>query len=139
VRQRLDQRGVHRQKGVEQVGEADAQRLGNQAEQFAVGVEGPGAAGGGDLERWLAVAEEQLAAQPALGIAVDQLEGGGAVPGHVDHGDEPVGQHAPHRGAAPELFQPGQSNSSFNRPAALLASLAGQGGGEPPGKHRLPP
>jgi hypothetical protein len=61
VRQRIDDRGVHRQHRVEQVREADALGLGNQAEQRAVAVEAPGPAllddssavrRGGKAARW---------------------------------------------------------------------------------------
>ena len=42
VRQRLDDRGVDGQHRVEEVGQADALRLGDQAEEGAVAVEAPG-------------------------------------------------------------------------------------------------
>ena len=41
MRQWLHQRGVHRQRGVEQVREVDAQRLGHQPKQLPVAVEAP--------------------------------------------------------------------------------------------------
>ena len=44
VRQRVDQRGVHGEHRIEEVGEADAVRLGDETEQRAVAVEAPGAA-----------------------------------------------------------------------------------------------
>ena len=43
--QRLDQRGMHRQHRVEEVGEVDAVRLGDQAEEVASAIETPGAPG----------------------------------------------------------------------------------------------
>jgi hypothetical protein len=44
VRQRLDDGGVDREHRVEKVGETDALRLGDQAEQRAISVETPGPA-----------------------------------------------------------------------------------------------
>ena len=60
VRQRVDDRGVDGQHGIEQVREADAVRLGDEAEQRAVAVEAPGPALLDDLEAGLVVAVEQL-------------------------------------------------------------------------------
>ena len=51
VRQRLDERGVDGEHGIEQVGEADALGLGDEAEERAVAVEAPGPALLDDLER----------------------------------------------------------------------------------------
>jgi hypothetical protein len=47
----LDQRGVDRQHRIEQVGQPDAVRLGDQPEQRAVAVEAPGPALLDDLQR----------------------------------------------------------------------------------------
>ena len=60
VRQRLDHRGVDRQHRIEQVGEADALRLGDQPEERAVAIEAPGPPLLHDLEARLVVAVEQL-------------------------------------------------------------------------------
>ena len=65
VRQRLDERGVDRQHRVEEVREADALRLGDEAEERAVAVEAPGPALLDDLEARLVVAVEQLVGDPA--------------------------------------------------------------------------
>jgi len=42
VRQRLDQRGMHSQQGIEQVGQADAIGFRHQAKERAIGIEAPG-------------------------------------------------------------------------------------------------
>ena len=55
VRQRLDQRGVDGQHRIEQVRQADAMRLGDEAEQRAVAVEAPGPALLHDFEARLVV------------------------------------------------------------------------------------
>ena len=69
VRQRLDERGVDGQQRVEEVGEADALGLGGEPEQRAVAVEAPRPAALDDLERRLAVAVEELAAErPAASL-----------------------------------------------------------------------
>ncbi len=105
MRQRLDQRGVDREQGIEEVGQADAVGLGDEAEQPAVGVEAPGAAGGDDLERRLLIAVDELVAGVAGRVLVGQLDGGGAVLMDIDDRDQAVGEDAPDRGAAGEVFE----------------------------------
>ena len=65
VRQRIDERGVDREHGIEQMREADAVRLGDEAEEGAVAVEAPWPPCLDDLEAWLVVAVEQLVRDPA--------------------------------------------------------------------------
>jgi hypothetical protein len=55
VRQRLDDGGMHGQHRIEQVGQADALGLGNQAEQRAIAVETPGPALFDDFQRGFVV------------------------------------------------------------------------------------
>ena len=88
VRQRLDQRGVDGQHRIEQVGQADALGLGDQAEERAVAVEAPGPALLDDLQARLVVAVEQLVGHLAGRRLVGQLERLGAEPLHADDGDE---------------------------------------------------
>ena len=94
VRQRLDQRGVHGQHRIEQVRQADAVGLGDQAEQRArrrrSSRGGParrvrgGARRGGRGARW----------RPCRRGLVGQLEGLGAEPLDADDRDQAVGQDA---------------------------------------------
>ena len=107
VRQRLDQRGVDREHRVEQVRQADAVRLGDQAEERPVAVEAPGTTGGHDLQHGLVVPIEQLVADPAAGVLVGELHGVRAEPLHADHRHQPVGQDAAHDGIRLEGFEGG--------------------------------
>ncbi len=66
VRQRLDQRGVDREHRIEQVGQADAVRLGDETEQRAVAVEAPRPARLDDLEARLVVPVEDLVRHAAV-------------------------------------------------------------------------
>ena len=73
VRQRLDERGVDGEHRVEEVGEADAVRLGDEAEERAVAVEAPRPARLDDLEARLVVAVEELVRDAAGRVLVGQL------------------------------------------------------------------
>ncbi len=80
VRQRIDHRGVDGEHGVEEVREADALRLGDEAEEGAVAVEAPGAALLDEFQAGLVVAVEQLVGDLAGGGLVGEFEGLGAEP-----------------------------------------------------------
>ena len=105
VRQRLDDGRVHREHGVEEMGEADPLRLGDEAEQRAVPVEAPGPSGLDDLQPGLVVTVQQLVGDLPGRRLVGQLQGFRAEPLHADHRDEAVGQNAAHRGVGPEIFE----------------------------------
>ncbi len=66
VRQRLDLRGADGEIGVEQIGQADAVRLGRQPQQAAVGVESIGPAGLDELEAGLLAADDEAFADAAV-------------------------------------------------------------------------
>ena len=85
MRQRLDDRRVHREHGVEEMGEADPLRLGDEAEQRAVSVEAPGPPDLDDLDPGLVVAVQELVGDLAGWRLVGQLERFGAEPLHADH------------------------------------------------------
>ena len=105
MRQRLDDRRVHGEHGVEEMGEADPLRLGDQAEQHAVSVEAPGPPDLDDLEPGLVVAVQELIGDPAGRRLAGQLQGFRAEPLDADHRNEAVGQNAAHRGIGPEVFE----------------------------------
>ena len=106
VRQRLEHRGVDGEERVEEVGEADPEGLGDQAEQGPVPVEGEGRTRGLDLQARLIVPVEELLSDPAGLVAVGQGEGLGAVPVDLDHRDRPVGQHTAYPRARGEVLDP---------------------------------
>ena len=68
VRQRIHERGVDREHRIEEVREADAVRLGDEAEERAVAVEAPRAARLDDLEARLVVAVEDLVGDAAVRV-----------------------------------------------------------------------
>ena len=105
VRQRLDHRRVHGEHGIEEMGEADPLRFGDEAEQRAVAVEAPGPSGLDDLEPGLVVTVQQLVGDLAGRCLVGQLQGFRAEPLDADHRDEAVGQNAAHRGIGPEVIE----------------------------------
>src|SRR5206468_237461 len=90
VWQRIDKRSMHRQARVEQVGHADAVRLGDQAKEAAIAIETPRRAGGDDLQGGFAVTVEQFIAELAGAILVGEFGHHVAVPLYVDDGDEAV-------------------------------------------------
>ena len=105
MRQRLHQGGVHRQRGIEQVREADAQRLRHQPEQRAVAVEAPRAALRGALQARFVFPVEELAAQLAARAAVGQLQRLRSDPARAHHRDRGLGQDAAHAGAGLQILQ----------------------------------
>ena len=105
VRQRLEQRGVHREQRVEEVRKADTPGLGHQAEERAVAVEAPRPAGPGDLQAGFVVAVEQFVGDCSARRFVGQLQRLGAEPLHVHHGDQRVREDAAQRGIGLEFFK----------------------------------
>ena len=125
VRQRLDVGGMDGQQRVEEVGQADALRLGHQAEEGAVAVKAPGAALLDEFQARFVMAEEQLVGRLAGRRFVGKLQGFGAVPLHVDDRDEAVGQDATEGGIGLEIFEADHRR----RPnIELTAVVAGQHG-----------
>ena len=103
--ERLDVGGMDGQQGVEEMGEANALGLGDEAEEGAVAVEAPWAGLFGDADAGLVVAVEELVGDLASGCFVGQLDGVVPVPLHVDHSDEAVCQDALDSGVGCEFFQ----------------------------------
>ena len=96
---------MDREHRVEEVGEADALRLGDQAEERAVAVEAPGPALLDDLEPRLVVAVEQLVGDLAGRVLVGQLERLRAEPLHADDGDQGIREDAADGGVGLEVFE----------------------------------
>ena len=96
---------MHGEHGIEEVREADALRLGDQAEQGAVAVEAPGPADLDDLQLGLVVTVQKLVGDLAGGRLVGQLERFGTEPLHADDRGEAVGQNAAYRGIGLEIFE----------------------------------
>jgi hypothetical protein len=72
------------------MGEPDPVRLGDEPEQGAVTVEGPGALGGGYFDRGLFVPVDQTTAGEAATVLVEYLDGSIAIPLDADDLDESV-------------------------------------------------
>ena len=105
VWQRLDHRRVNRQHGVEQMGEADALRFGDQPEQRAVAVEAPRPPLVDDLQAGLVVAVQQLVGDGAGRRLVRQLQRLGTEPLHADDRHYAVGVNASYSAARLQLFK----------------------------------
>ena len=98
VRQRLDDRRMHRQHRIEQVRQADPVRLRDQTKLMPVAVEAPRPAFRGDLQTRLIVAVEQLVGELAGRVLVGQLD---RTIGHRPQSpDNCAGCRAPTRSAA---------------------------------------
>ena len=105
VGQRIDHGGVHRQHRVEEMGEADAVGLRDQAEEGAVAVETPGPALLQQLQAGLVVTVEQLVGDLAGRGLVGQLQGLGTEPLDTDHRHQGIGDDAANGGVGLELFE----------------------------------
>jgi len=84
VGQRLDQRGVNGQQGIEQVGEMNAMGLGCQAHQRVVGVEAPPSISAGYRKPIFLIPKDELTGNCARSVLVNQLHHGGAMLLHLD-------------------------------------------------------
>ena len=104
MRQRLDHRAVHRQHWVEEVRQADALGLGNQAEERPIAVKAPRPAQLHHLQPRLIVAVDQLVRHPSVRGLVGQLQRVRAKPGDADHRDQPVRQDPAHGRIEFEVF-----------------------------------
>lgn len=105
MRQRIDDGGVDRQHRIEQVGEANALGLGDEAEESAIAVEAPGPALLDKVEAGLIVAIEQLVGYLARRRLVGELERLGAEPLDADHGNQGIGQDPTNGGIRLEVFK----------------------------------
>ena len=105
VRQRLHQGGVHREDGIEEVGQADAPGFGHEAVRRAVAVEAPGAALLDDFEAGFVVPVEDFLGDPARGWAVDEGKRLGAVPLHAYDFDRAVREDSAHGSVGLEFFE----------------------------------
>ena len=105
MRQRLHEGGVDRQRGVEQMGEVNAQRLRHQPKEITVAVEAPRPPLLDHLQPRFVVPLEDLAAELALGRPVDQLHRVRADPARAHHRDQGVGHDSAHGGRGLQIFQ----------------------------------
>ena len=105
VRQGIDQGGVDRQQRVEQVGQADAVGLGDQAELGAVTVEAPGAALLDQVQPGFVTAVEQFVGHLAAGRLVGQFKSLRAKPLDADNGHQAVRQESADGGVRFEIFE----------------------------------
>lgn len=105
VRQRIDERGVHRQHRVEEVRQANAVCLGDESEERTVTVEAPRAALLDDRESSLVVTVQNLLGDATGRTAIHEREGLGPVPLDVDHRRGRIGQDAANGGAGGEVFE----------------------------------
>lgn len=105
MRQRFDVGGVHRHHRVEQRGLADAVGLQPELEVRAIGIEGPGATGLGQLQARLVGAEQHLLAESALAVAVDDRDGMLAVRLDLDDADDLLGGQAAALGVLVQVFE----------------------------------
>ena len=105
MRQRLHQGGVHREDGIEQVGQANAPRLGYETVRGAVAIEAPRAPLLDDFEARLVVAVKYLLGDPARGRAVDQRQRLGAVPLHAYDLYRAVRENAAHGSVRLKFFE----------------------------------
>ena len=105
VRQRLDQRRVDRQVGIEKVGKPDAQRLRSQPQQMTVPIEGPGTPCFDNGQRGLFIAENDAAADAAFLILIDDLDRLATMPFDIDDPGAARCGYAPDIGPGLKIFQ----------------------------------
>ena len=101
----LDDRGVDRQHGIEQMREADAQGLRHQPEQGPVAVKTPRLPLFCHFEPRLVRAVEQLIGHLTVRGFVGQFQGLRAKPLHANDHHEAIGENAAHCGVRLEVFE----------------------------------
>ena len=106
MRQRLDERGVHREHWIEEMREPDAMRLGDGAVRIAFAVEAPGPPLFSDVQTGLVGPVQDLVVHTAGGVLECQFQRVVAVPLDADHGDQGLGEDAPDRDVGLEVFEP---------------------------------
>ena len=89
---------MHREHGIEKVGQSDAMGPGYQSEKTPVAIKAPWAALFNDLETRLVVAVKKFVGHFAGGRLIGQFERLRAEPLHVDDRDEAIRQNAPDGG-----------------------------------------
>jgi len=105
MRQRLDNRRMHGQHRIEEMGEADPMRFRHKTKQISVAVEAPRAAFCRNLDTRLIVPIEQLVGDLATRVLIGELEGFRAEPLRVHDGDQAIWQDAVHRGVGSKIFE----------------------------------
>ena len=105
VRQGIHEGGVHREDGIEEVGQADAVGLGDQAVRGAVAVEAPRPALLDHLQPLFVVAVEDLLGDASRGRPVDHGQRLGAVPLDADDLGRTAREQAADGGARLEIFE----------------------------------
>jgi len=113
MRQRLDERCMYREQGIKEIGQADAVRLRDQAEEIGGAIEAPGLAGFQNPEIVLLIPVDELAPERALAVLVCQLDGRVADPLDRHDRDKAVGQHPFDGGVELDIFEPGHGVSVF--------------------------
>ena len=105
MRQRVHLRGVDRQRGVEQMGELDTQRLRHQPKEIAVAVDAPWPPLLDDLQPRFVLPVEDLAAQLTAGRSVDEFHRVRADPAGTHHRHQGIGHDAAHCGRRLQVFK----------------------------------
>ncbi len=109
VRQRVDQRCVDREDGVEEMREANPLCLGNQSKKRAISIEAPGATGRNDLESRLIVAIKELVPDASARVFIRQLESLRTEPLRIDSVHQRVGEDASNRRSRGNFFEAAHS------------------------------
>jgi hypothetical protein len=115
VRQRIDERSMDGQDWIEEVGQSDAMRFGDEAKQRAFAVEAPGAALFDHLEAGFIVAVENLVGDAASWIPIYESQRIGAVPLHANDRDGGIGENAADGCAGGQVFQSHVTQQSFEK------------------------
>src|SRR6516164_2667798 len=97
MRQRLDNRRMDREHGIEEMREPDAMRFGDQAEQVPVAVEAPGPSLRCDFDARFIVPVQQFVRDLSARILVSELKGLRSEPLSINNSDETIGQNALYR------------------------------------------
>ena len=105
VRQRLNQRGMHGNQGVKQVGQADTIRLRGQAKEGTISIKTPRQTSGDDLQVLHSITIQQFVTQVAVDIFINELNTRRTMPFDTDHRDITARKETLNQYPRREIFQ----------------------------------
>jgi hypothetical protein len=96
---------MDREVRVEEMGEADPVRLGDEPQEGSVTIERPGAFGGGNLQGRLLVPEENAALRRPVAVFVDDLDSLVSIPLDADYPSKALRRDPAHRSSGFYVFE----------------------------------
>lgn len=115
VRERFDQRRVHREHGIEEMRQADAVGFRDEAKELSIAVEAPRPPHLNDFKTRFVVPVKDLVGDPAVQAAIHESQSVRSVPGYADNGNRSVGKDAADSRVRLKIFESQSDSPNRNR------------------------